>query len=121
MSVTDTGADQSGLVPPGVTKRPTVVAWAATAKTGTIARMTYMVNDPTPSSGLAHVRLLVRNVAGELATRAATIPVTTNARHTVRIKALGLKPGVYTVYLQATDVAGNVQNGWSTAKLTVTP
>ena len=103
------------------TKRPTVVAWAATAKTGTIARMAYMVSDPTPSSGLAHCRLLVRNAAGEQVTRAATIPVTTNARHTVRIKALGLKPGVYTVYLQASDVAGNVQDGWSTAKLTVTP
>jgi hypothetical protein len=103
------------------TKRPTVVAWAATAKTGTIVRMAYLVRDPEPSSGLAHVRVLVRDAAGEQVTRSATVPVTTNARHTVRIKARGLRPGVYTVYLRATDRAGNDQNGWSKATLTVKP
>ena len=101
------------------TQRPRVVARAATAKAGTIARMAFKVSDPRPSSGTALMRLVVRNAAGTEVTRASTLPVTTNAWHTVRIKALRLTPGVYTVLLQAMDGAGNIQNGATAATLTV--
>ena len=101
------------------TRRPHVVARAATAKAGTIARMTYKVVDPRPSSGMARMSLVVKNAAGRIVTKAATNPVKTNARHTVRIKALMLRPGTYRVLLHAVDRAGNAQRGWTVTTLTV--
>jgi hypothetical protein len=68
---------------------------------------------------MARMSLVVKNAAGRIVTKAATNPVKTNARHTVRIKALTLSPGTYRVLLHAADRAGNAQRGWTVTTLTV--
>ena len=101
------------------TKRPRMLAKKTFGKTGTIVRVRYRVKDARPGSGTAKVRVVVKNAAGAVVTRAATIPVTTNAWHTVRVKALRLSPGAYRVLLRAVDRAGNAQHGWRATTLTV--
>ena len=100
-------------------KRPTVVAWAASGPPYRHARLRYRVDDFVPGCGWAWMQVRVLGALGEVLTRSRTRPVTTNAGHTVGISTGRLGPGVYTVVLQATDAAGNVQRGWTRTTLTV--
>jgi len=100
-------------------KRPRVVARRAHATAGSIVRVRYKVKDVIPGCGRAKVRVVIKNAAGTMVTRAATRPVTTNAWHGVRVKALNLTPGTYRLMLRATDRAGNVQRHWTATMLTV--
>ena len=71
----------------------------------------------SPSSGTATVRLVVQDDAGKKVTRSSTLPVATNAWHTVRVRALGLRPGTYTALFYAIDRAGNMQDGITETRL----
>jgi len=100
-------------------RRPRVVARSAAASRGSVARLPFMVRDPRPGSGTALVRLVVSDARGHIVTRSSTRPVTTNARHTVRVSTAGLAPGTYRVALRARDRAGNFQRGVTAVRLTV--
>jgi hypothetical protein len=102
------------------TKRPCVVARPASARRGVVARLQYVVKDPTPSSGRALVRAVVTRLGGGRAlTRASSLPVTVNQWHTLRIKTGSLSPGAYLVTLRAMDKAGNFQRGVTHVRLTI--
>ena len=100
-------------------RRPRVVARAAAGAAGSVVRLRYRVRDARPGCGHALVRLVVADAAGRVLTRSSTRPVTTNARHTLRISARGLAPGVYRVALRAVDAAGNFQRGLTVTTLRV--
>jgi hypothetical protein len=100
-------------------RRPHVVAGPAVASGGLVSRLSYSVTDPMPGCGHALVRLVVSDARGKVLTRASTLPVTTNARHTIRVRTGGLAPGVYHVSWRAVDAAGNFQRGITVTTLTV--
>jgi len=75
--------------------------------------------DPVPGCGHTLVRLSVLDARGRVLTRASTLPVTTNASHTVRVRTAGLAPGTYRVAWRAVGAAGNVQRGVTHGTLTV--
>jgi hypothetical protein len=102
------------------TRRPRVVARSLSARQGVVARLQYVVSDPTPSSGHALVRAVVTELGGGRAlTRASSIPVTVNQWHVLRIKTGSLSPGTYLVTLRAMDKAGNFQRGVTHVHLTI--
>jgi hypothetical protein len=100
-------------------RRPRVVAGAATASGRAVTRLSYSVSDPVPGCGHALVRLVVSDARGRVLTRSSTLPVTTNASHTVRVRTAGLAPGTYRVEWRAVDSAGNRQRGVTVTTLTV--
>jgi hypothetical protein len=102
------------------TRRPRVVARSLSARRGVVARLQYVVSDPTPSSGHALVRAVVTELGGGRAlTRASSTPVTVNQWHVLRIKTGSLSPGTYLVTLRAKDTAGNFQRGVTHVRLTI--
>jgi len=101
------------------TRRPRVVARALTLIHGQRAKLRYKVLDPRPSSGTALVRAVVADAGGRILTRASSLPVTVNGRHTLRIKTGRLAAGTYTVVLRAMDKAHNFQRGVTRVRLTV--
>jgi hypothetical protein len=100
-------------------RRPHVVAGAATAPGGAVTRLAYTVTDPVPGCGHALVRLVVSDAGGRVLTRSSTLPVTTNTKHTIRVRTGGLAPGVYRVAWRAKDAAGNYQRGVTVTTLRV--
>jgi len=100
-------------------RRPRVEAGPATASGGPVTRIVYTVTDHMPGCGHALVRLVVADARGNVLRRASTLPVITNAAHTVRVRTGGLAPGVYRVALRAMDTAGNFQRGVTVTTLTV--
>jgi hypothetical protein len=100
-------------------RRPRVVAAGLSGPAGGAVRLPYTITDPAPGCGTALVRLAVVDGAGRALTRSSSRPVTTNARHTLRVSTRSLRPGTYLVVLRAVDRAGNYQRGVTRAWLTV--
>jgi len=100
-------------------RRPHVVAGPATASGGAVTRIAYSVTDPVPGCGHALVRLAVSDAGGRVLTRSSTLPVTTNASHTIRVRTGGLAAGTYRVTWRAVDAAGNFQRGVTVTTLRV--
>jgi hypothetical protein len=100
-------------------RRPRVQAGAAWSSRGHRTRLAFSVVDPVPGCGHALVRVRILDARGRVLTRASTLPVTTNARHTVRVRAGFLAPGTYRVEWRAVDAAGNYQRGVTVTTLRV--
>ena len=100
-------------------RRPRVAAGAAWILRGHPTRLAYSVGDPAPGCGHAVVRLKILNARGRVLRRASSLPVTTNARHAIRVRTGHLAPGKYRVEWRAVDAAGNPQRGATVTTLRV--
>ena len=100
-------------------RRPQVVAGPATASGGAVIRLAYSVSDPVPGCGHALVRLRVLDARGRVLTRSSTLPVTTNASHTIRVRTGSLAACTYRVAWRAVDAAGNFQRAVTVTTLRV--
>jgi hypothetical protein len=100
-------------------KDPRMVARHASARRGKIARLSYNVTDPVPSSGFALVRAVVFTRSGAVGTRASSLPQPVNSWHKLQIRTGSLAPGTYRVRLLARDLAGNWQKTPTWTRLTI--
>ena len=100
-------------------KRPRVQASATSILSGHPTRLAYSISDTVPGCGHARLRLKILDARGRLVRRASSLPVTTNARHTIHVRTGSLAPGTYRVEWRAVDSAGNPQRGVTVTALRV--
>jgi photosystem II stability/assembly factor-like uncharacterized protein len=101
------------------TRKPSVLARAASGTAGEIVRVPFKAVDAVPGCGFARVHADVVDAAGRVLTRASTRQVHVNWWRTIRMRTTSLTPGTYTVVLRAMDLAGNFQRGVTRTTLTV--
>ena len=100
-------------------ERPRVQASATSIRSGHPTRLAYSISDAVPGCGHARLRLKILDARGRLVRRASSLPVTTNARHTIHVRTGSLAPGTYRVEWRAVDSAGNSQKGVTVTTLRV--
>jgi hypothetical protein len=100
-------------------KRPRVVAKAASGAAGSTVRLAYTVSDFKPGCGSATVKVLVKNASGRVLARSTVRRVSTNKRHTLKISTRGAAAGSYRVELRATDLAGNAQKRPTVVRMSI--
>jgi photosystem II stability/assembly factor-like uncharacterized protein len=101
-------------------KRPVPKALAAaTVKKGKKATLRYRIKDALPGCGKANVTITIRTAKGKQVKKLTTIK---NAAENKDLKAsfvCTLKPGTYSFWVAAADIAGNKATKTASAKLTV--